>query len=162
MQFSRALILVTSAALVAIAAHNDKDFVTKAAQGSKLEVELARKAMEKTSNPQVKQFATELMDDHTKASRELEVLAQKKGYSLDSDLSMMNKAKVTKLGMYSDGFDKAFISAMIDDHKEDIAEFELASTSTDADVKSFATKTLPVLRKHLQKASEISHSLGAK
>jgi hypothetical protein len=42
---------------------------------------------------------------------------------------------------------------MLDDHKKDVAEFEKESKSGgDPDVKSFAAKTLPTLKEHLQQA----------
>ena len=53
-------------------------------------------------------------------------------------------------------FDNAYISMMIDDHTKDIAEFEKATNgNTDADVKTFASKTLPTLRKHLDQANTL-------
>jgi putative membrane protein len=42
---------------------------------------------------------------------------------------------------------------MVSDHEKDIAEFEMESTGgTDADIKGFATKTLPTLKTHLRLA----------
>jgi putative membrane protein len=58
-------------------------------------------------------------------------------------------------------FDKTFIREQgIQDHKHDIKEFEKASKEAkDPDVKAYATKTLPVLQKHLQRAEEIEKSV---
>jgi putative membrane protein len=47
-------------------------------------------------------------------------------------------------------FDKEYVEQMVDDHEKDVAEFQKqADSSTDPDVKAFAAKTLPTLKKHL-------------
>ena len=48
-------------------------------------------------------------------------------------------------------FDRAYIDAMVADHKKTVALFEAESQNgNDPEIKAFATKTLPVLRKHLE------------
>ena len=45
---------------------------------------------------------------------------------------------------------------MLEDHEKDVAEFEKQSQSNpDADVKAFAAKTLPTLKKHLDQIKAI-------
>jgi putative membrane protein len=45
---------------------------------------------------------------------------------------------------------------MVDDHEEDVAEFQSqAEKSADPDVKAFAAKTLPVLKRHLESIQTI-------
>ncbi len=57
-------------------------------------------------------------------------------------------------------FDKAYISMMVQDHEEDIRKFEQASQNAkDADTKAFASKTLPILRQHLEMAKSINGGL---
>ncbi len=55
-------------------------------------------------------------------------------------------------------FDKEYISMMVSDHEEDIEMFnkEAQSTKDDADVRSFASSTLPKLEEHLQKAQQLA------
>lgn len=53
-------------------------------------------------------------------------------------------------------FDKAYLSAIIDDHKKNIKLFERESKrGDDAELKSWATNTLPTLRHHLEMAQAI-------
>ena len=47
-------------------------------------------------------------------------------------------------------FDKAYVEMMVVDHQNAVALFEKASKSTDNDVKAYANKYLPVLKKHLK------------
>ena len=50
---------------------------------------------------------------------------------------------------------------MVKDHEKDVKEFETVSKGEgDADVKAFATKTLPTLQKHLEMIKEIEGKLG--
>jgi putative membrane protein len=49
---------------------------------------------------------------------------------------------------------------MIDDHQQDIKEFEdAAKNCKDAELKAFAAKTLPTLRMHLEAIQKIHDSM---
>jgi len=50
---------------------------------------------------------------------------------------------------------------MLDDHQKDVREFQrVASGSGDADVKAFASKTLPTLKDHLQQVQDLAKNMG--
>ena len=49
----------------------DSQFVTKAAEGGQFEVEIAKLAADKATDPHVKEFAQMLVDDHTAANENL-------------------------------------------------------------------------------------------
>jgi putative membrane protein len=52
-------------------------------------------------------------------------------------------------------FDRAYMKHMLDDHQKDVSDFEKAAKSAkDADVKTFAARTLPTLQAHLQLAQK--------
>ena len=62
-------------------------------------------------------------------------------------------------------FDKAYMSDMVSDHKEDISDFKKeANGGKDADIKAFAAKTLPTLEDHLKMAQQTNDAVkkGAK
>ncbi|NEU07598.1 DUF4142 domain-containing protein [Flavihumibacter sp. R14] len=56
-------------------------------------------------------------------------------------------------------FDREYMRMMVQGHIEAVSLFEQAASSRDADIKNFATNTLPVLRDHLQSAQTILGSL---
>jgi len=57
-------------------------------------------------------------------------------------------------------FDKAYISFMIADHKDDIAEFEKeVQNGKDSEIKNWALNKIPVLKHHLHLANEACASL---
>jgi predicted outer membrane protein len=80
-----------------------------------------------------------------------------------SKLTAKDQALVNRLsGLSGDAFDKAYIGAMVKEHETDIAEFEReANSGKDDDFKSFASKTLPTLKEHLQMAKDAASTIGA-
>jgi putative membrane protein len=48
---------------------------------------------------------------------------------------------------------------MVKDHQEDITKFKQASAMNDADIKNYASNTLPTLQIHLDKAQQINSAL---
>ena len=142
----------------------DATFVKKAADGGMAEVALAKLAQEKASNAEVKSFAAKLEKDHSQANDELKQVASKKNITLPAEPSKAHKAQHDKLAKLSGAeFDKAYVAAMVDDHQKDVREFSrVASGNSDAEVKAFASKTLPTLKDHLQHVQELSKTIGAK
>ena len=64
---------------------SDRAFMTKAAQGGLAEVELGRIAAQRATDPQVKQFAQRMVDDHGKANDKLKQVATSKNLTLPTD-----------------------------------------------------------------------------
>jgi putative membrane protein len=157
------LALASSAASAAGAGKGDSDFVMKAAQGGMEEVELGQLATSQAASADVKQFGQRMVTDHGKANDELKAVAQKSGETVPTDLSkkqQSDKARLAKLNGAE--FDKAYMKMMVSDHKEDIAEFEKeAKSGKDADVKAFASKTLPTLKEHLSMAQDVEKRVAS-
>lgn len=95
----------------------------------------------------MKEFAEKMITDHSKAGRKLEALATKKNVTLPSKLTPQQKQTMEKLTKLSgDEFDRAYVSAMVTAHEEDVAAFQnVAKYGTDADVEAFAAGILPTL-----------------
>lgn len=140
----------------------DQAFAQKAAGGGAAEVELAQLAMQKASNDAVKQLASRIESDHTKANQQLASIGSDKGWQLPSSPSSEGQATKNKLEKLSgDAFDRAYVEAMIKDHHKDIKEFEReAASGSDTAVKQFASSALPDLKQHLQMAESAQQALG--
>jgi putative membrane protein len=157
------VVLALPAALAADKKHDlggnldpkDSEFVLEAAQGGMMEVEVGKLGRQKGSDPSARQVGDMLVNDHGKANEELKGIVSKKGATLPTSLDAKHQAKVDQLAKKEGAeFDKAYFAMLQDDHKKDIAKFEHASQSLkDSDLKAFATKTLPVLRTHLEHVS---------
>jgi putative membrane protein len=139
----------------------DKSFVEKAAVGGIAEVELGNMAQQKAASDQVKQFAARMVTDHSKANGELKQIASAKGVQLPTAPDDKHKKDMDRLQkMSGPAFDKAYMSHMVDDHKHDVSEFKKqADSGRDADLKAFASKTLPVLQQHLQLAQTTNEAV---
>jgi putative membrane protein len=134
----------------------DQKFITGAASGGMLEVELGKLAADKASSDDVKKFAQHMVTDHSKANDELKTLAQNKGVTLPAEMMPRHKKDLERLSkLEGAAFDKAYMSAMVKDHEEDVNQFkEAARNAADADLKAFAEKTVPTLQDHLKMAKE--------
>lgn len=141
----------------------DTIFAVKAAQGGIAEVKLGKLAAEKGSNPDIKAFGQQMVEDHTKANDDLKATAQKEGMTLPSDMNAKQQAMYDKLSKLSGAaFDRAYARDMVKDHEEDVKEFQKeAASGTNETIKAFAARTLPVIQGHLDKIKSIEGNLGA-
>ena len=139
---------------------SDKEFLTKAAQGGMMEVQLAQMAQQKAVTQEVKDFGKKLEQDHTKANEKLKEIAKERNVDLPSDIGAEQQSHVSKLSNLSGAeFDQAYMNMMVKDHKKDIKEFEKeANRGMDSSVKEFASSTLPTLKEHLDMAQQINSS----
>jgi putative membrane protein len=140
---------------------DDAKFATTAAADGLAEVDAGKMAQNKAISPRVKEFATMMVNDHTKAGDELATLAKTKSIALplmpDADAKKAADDLAAKSGK---DFDKAYINAMVDGHKKAVKLFEDASQNCkDPDLKAFATKTLPTLKMHLDSVQAIHDSM---
>jgi len=135
-------------------ASGDRKFIEKAAKGGMAEVELGKLAQDKASSDQVKHFAKRMVDDHTKANDELKKLASSKNVTLPTELDRGERREIDKLAKKSGAdFDREYMKHMVSDHKNDVSEFKSeAKSAKDADIKNFASSTLPTLEQHLDLA----------
>lgn len=113
-------------------------------------------AKDHAQNQAVKDFGQRMVDDHTKAGDELKGIAQQKGMTLPTSLDAKDQATFDRLSQLNGAeFDRAYMADMVRDHKTDIADFKReADRGTDADLKAFASKTLPTLQEHLSMAEK--------
>ncbi len=143
---------------------SDKDFVAKAASGSKMEIDLGEIALKQASNNEVKNFAQRMVNDHGMASQELTSIAERERLSVPRDMDRSNSSEVQHLSKLSGpDFDRAYMDHMVKDHQEDIGMFtRMATEGKNPDLKNFAKKTLPTLEDHLRMATAIRNNLKQK
>jgi putative membrane protein len=136
----------------------DRKFIQDAAGGGMYEVQAAQLASAKATNPDVKSFASKLVDDHQQANNELVQIANAKKVELPAAPPRGKRQAIEKLGKLSGAeFDKRFMEEVgIEDHQSDIKKFEKASKDVkDSQLKAWVEKTLPHLREHLAMAQKI-------
>lgn len=141
---------------------SDHHFLTMAAEGGTAEVELGQLASKNGSNSCVKQFGQRMVTDHSKANDQAKGIAAQKSVTLPTSMSSKDQTMYRSLSPKTGtDFDKAYMTAMLKDHREDIAEFRHeANSGTDPDIKAWAAKTLPTLEEHLKLAEDCAKQLG--
>lgn len=140
-----------------------RTFMQNAAVGGMAEVELGKLAQEKAANDAVKQFGARMVTDHGKANAELQTLAKDKGVTLPTQVDAKHKAEHERLAKLSGAaFDRAYVTAMTQDHVHDVEAFRKAAKSaSDPDVKAFAERTLPTLEEHLAEVKQLQTQVAS-
>lgn len=135
------------------------DFVKEVAVSDMFEIQSNTLAQEK-GNATEKTFATQMVADHTKTSTELKALVAggKVKAELPTGLDSSHQSKLDKLkGLSGKDFSSSFDTMQVDAHKDAVSLFErYAKGGDNADLKSWAGKTLPALKHHLEMAQTLS------
>lgn len=139
----------------------DVRFASIATNGGLNEVNVSKMAQEKTINARVRNFAIMLVNDHSKFDNELTTIAKDKKITLPALPGMAEMQQANRLAMkQGTDFDRAYVDAMIADQKKAIALYENGSKDCkDPDLKSFAAKTLTILKMHLDSAQAVRSSI---
>jgi putative membrane protein len=129
----------------------DATFIDTAARGGVAEVQMGELAQKKGATAAVRNFGARMVADHSRVNTELAQLAQTKQISAPTEPNTMQTQEIHKLqGLRGRAFDREYVQVMSQDHRDDISLFQNESESgTDADVRAFASRTLPTLREHL-------------
>ena len=144
--------------------HQDTSFLKDAAEGGNAEVEGSKVALEKSGNADVKTFAQMMVDDHGKAGTELKGLADQKGVKVSDTPSMTKKAEIKMLSeRKGSSFDQHYADSIgVKAHQDTIKLFQKeVDKGSDADVKAWASKTLPTLQHHLEAAQALKAKTDA-
>lgn len=142
----------------------DRDFMKNAAEAGKAEVQASQMALQKATDPVLKNFARHMVDDHTQANAQLMKLAQAKGVQLPSDPSMLQRSKLELLkAVDGKDFDQRYAESFgLKAHHQAIDLFSKeAHQGQDPDVKAFASKVLGKLQTHLAMAENVDRKVAA-
>lgn len=150
----RSLAAVTVMLAFTSAQAADDKFVDKATRGGIAEVAAGKLAQSKGSSESVRQFGAQMVADHARTGDELKAIVSRKGMTAPTEPDAAHRKALAKLEEKSGkDFDKAYQSQMVSDHKDTISLFEKqAKSGEDAELKAFASKTLPALKHHLEMA----------
>lgn len=161
-QASALAIMLSVASHGAFAAQDADDFVEDASAKGVAEVEAGKLAEEKGTAADVKSFAKMMVTDHTAANDKLASIASQKKLKVSDHAQLMDKAKAMILELRSaKSFDQAYANNQVKAHEATIKLFEeQASSGEDADLKAFATATLPKLKAHLAEAQKLAAAHG--
>lgn len=140
------------------------EIVTTANTG---EINAGKLAESKAKNAKVKEFAKDMIKEHTAVNQQVAALAKKTKMSpAESDTSKMLKDDAAKeatslKGMSGAGFDKAYIDSQVDDHEKVLQTIDamLLPNAKDADLKAMLQKVRPSVASHLEHAKTLQASM---
>lgn len=141
----------------------DRQFVEKAAMAGMAEVEFGQLAQQKATSIPVRVFGERMVQDHSEANDELNVIASAKGIQVPDQLGQKHKATLQKLQKLSSReFDREYMKQMVADHQQSVSDFKKqVESGEDADLKGFAASSLPKLEEHLKTARSLSQAAKA-
>jgi putative membrane protein len=147
---------------------SDPQIVGVVSAADQIDINEAKLALKKTKNDQVKQFAQQMVDDHTKLQKSVDDLAKKlKVKAEPSDISKSLHAadakEMKKLrGLHGKAFDKAYIDHEVAYHQQviDAASKVLIPNAKNPELKSALEGAAPLLQGHLDHAKQIQSSMG--
>jgi putative membrane protein len=136
----------------------DQQFLDMAAQTDMLEAHLGQMAANQAASQDVKDYANMLVTDHTGDYQQLTALAAKDGLTVPTAIDAAHNKMIAPFEkLKGAAFDSRYIHEMIAGHTEAIGVYTKESTDAqNADVKAYASATLPTLQKHLDGAKDLA------
>jgi len=141
--------------------HKDKHFIREATESSTNEVALSRIAAERTTNPEIKAFAQQMLADHQQLNSDLQALASQKGIDVSKAVEKGNSSDIESLSNKSPkDFDEAYIKRMASSHEDavDLFKNEVAD-GQDKDTVALAARYLPIVTAHCQHAKDLKKAI---
>jgi predicted outer membrane protein len=162
---------------------SDRKFVSDVLSDGTAEVEMAKLVKERAADPEVKQFAQMMIDDHTNAGKLLTQVATTYGIPAQPQLDDKHKDLMDKLStLRGADVDKEYMNAMVDDHEGAVKELrsrvdedrslterltgknpedrasvkpETSDDKARMAINEWAANVLPTVEHHLDRAKEI-------
>ena len=152
-------LLAAGAAMAQNLSKGDQRILTSLAQANVNEVAAGNIALQKATSPEVKAFAQQMVDDHTKGLQEVQQVAQAKNVTLPTEPDAKHKKMADRLNALSgEAFDKSYIAnAGVNDHK---AAHKLVTDARqkakDPDIKALAAKLQPTIDQHMKSVPQMT------
>lgn len=157
-----AVLMLALAGTAAAQSHSDKSFMETASQGNVTEVEMAKLALKKSQNADVRAFAERMIKDHQTLGKKMAPYMAQAGLKPSVSMNTMHQHLYNKLnGLSGTEFDKQYVEAMVKDHHEDLKDFQDEINSTqNAQLKPTVVEGEKVIAEHTQMADSLAQKMG--
>jgi putative membrane protein len=137
-----------------------QEFVAMAASSDMFEIQSSQLALENARSDEVKEFAQEMIQDHTQHTQQLMEVAQEENLSAPSEMAEMHQELMQTLSAASgDEFDAAYAQAQVQAHQIALALMTgYAENGDNEDLQAQAQKAAPIIQEHLEGAQELAGS----
>lgn len=160
--FWAAVELGSSGSSVAQAAVTDAPFAKNAAFGEMQDLKFSQLAAHNAGSDAVRDFAAEVVADHTQAADDLNRAAFKENISLPTEMATRDQATYERLSQLNGAaFDRAYVQEIVRDLQADLQVYRHEVVSgNDAMIRNFASRTVPFLEKHLEAAHRLAKQVS--
>lgn len=143
-------------------AGQDRKYFQEMAQANMAEIQTGKLAQQKSSSDEVKNFARQMVDDHSKLLEEQRSMAKAKNVSLPKEPKKEHQSALKKMQDLSGAeFDRAYMQQMVKDHQQTLKVLQDAQKNAkDPQLKQAAEKAAPHVEKHLETAKQITAKLS--
>ena len=149
-------------------APSDPQIVGIVSAADQIDINYAKLALSKTNDKQVKDFAQQMITDHTSVQKAVADLAAKLNVTqADSETSNSLKTQAQQIvqkleGLKGKAFDKAYIDNEVAYHQAVInaTNTVLIPSAKNAELKSALQGAVPLFDGHLQHAQRVQSTLG--
>jgi putative membrane protein len=136
--------------------------IQEAAKMNMATEKLAQLASQKAQNAELKEFAQTLQQEHQKAHKELEKIAQTHNVTLPTTLDQKCQEEITRLeGLSGQEFDREFAKGAVEGHAIAVAHMQHASSTVkEPDLRQYTQTQLSKVRDHQREARKIAQAVG--
>jgi len=137
----------------------DEDLMMQVAMGGMMQLETSKVAVQKSTNPEIREIAQAEVDEQTGLSAKLQEIATAKGVTLPSTPDAKTQEMVTKMqGMSGAALDRHYVQEhAVKGHETlDKVMSKVESRGQDANLMAVAKAAHPLVKTHLKVARELS------
>lgn len=138
-------------------------FVPMATISNMFEIQSSELALENGESDAVKEFAQQMVTDHTAASEQMMQVMQQAGLAVEMPQALDERHQqiIDQLsGASGAEFDAAYVDAQVQAHEEAVALFSgYAEGGDNAELQAFAETTLPTLQMHYEMIQQIDQGM---
>jgi len=147
---------------------SDARIAAVAVAANKVEIDAAQAARKKTKNAQVKRFASDMIRDHTSATKQATALVKRLGLTPEENETSraLTQAAADNLAnlkpLKGKEFDKAYADQELAFHRQVLADLDdqLIPAAENADLKSLLESVRAVVAEHLDHAQKLVDSMS--
>jgi putative membrane protein len=139
----------------------DQEFLVKAIAANVAEIKLAEKALKESDNKDVRAFARQMIDDHTKAKDSLMRVAKSMKVAVVEGTEKDVRDTMSRLSkLRGADFDREYMSCMVKNHEMFASMCKTWSTrAKDSELREIAGKMTTTAEEHLKKARSLRDRL---
>ena len=143
-------------------ADQEQIFLTRASEADAAEIKQSQLALDKSTDPAVRDFAQKMITDHTALEMKMKPFAEKYSVTPVTTPNPDHQAEVDKLsGLSGKAFDKEYIISMEKDHRAALILFDdERNTSKDKDLQAASGEADVTVTMHLKMADKLASKMG--